>query len=73
MYDVYYFKFVISYLFEMYDVYVLSPINYRVNFPYNFISYNEDRAFNFTFYFRKCRQWRVPVHYTWMPHKQTQM
>ena len=49
MYDVYYFKFLISSLFEMYDVYVLSPINYLVNFLYNFIFYNEDRAFDFTF------------------------
>ena len=63
----------ISSLFEMYDVYVLSPINYLVNFPYNFIFYNEVRAFDFTFYSRKCWQWRVPVRYTWMPQKQTQM
>ena len=73
MYDVYYFKCLIFSLFEMYDVYVLSPINYLVNFPFNFIFYNEVRAFDFTFYSRKCRQWRVPVHYTWMPQKQTQM
>ena len=67
------FKFLISSLFEMYDVYGLSPINYLVNYPYNFIFYYEDRAFDFTFHLRKCRQWRVPVHYTWMSHKQTQM
>ena len=73
MYDVYYFKCLIFSLFEVYDVYVLSPINYLVNFLYNYIFYNEVRAFDFTFYSRKCRQWRVPVHYTWMPQKQTQM
>ena len=53
MYDVYYFKCLIYSLFEMYDVYVIFPINYLVNFPYNFIFYNEVRAFDFTFYFRK--------------------
>ena len=73
MYDVYYFKCLIPSLFEMYDVYVLSPINYLVNFPYNFIFYNEVRVFDFTFYFRKCWQWRVRVRYMWMLQKQTQM
>ena len=67
------FKFLISSLFEIYDVYGLSPINYLVSYPYNFIFYYEDRAFDFTFHFRKCRQWRVAVHYTQMSQKQTQM
>ena len=67
MYDVYYFKCLISSLFEMYDVYVLSPINYLINFPYNvfsimklgllillFILENVDNG-EFQFVTRECR------------------
>ena len=32
------FKLFISFLFEMYYVYGLSPINYLVNYPYNLFS-----------------------------------